>query len=114
MQKDAQFDLGVLYAKGIGVPQDDGEAEKWYLKAAVQGHVGAQFNFGLMYYNGEGVPRDHEETAKWWRKAAEQGLADTPPVSVNIEVWPDISKYGFRYFSDMLFLAFCCVQKGLL
>jgi len=30
----AQFILGGMYAKGQGVPQDYGEAAKWYRKAA--------------------------------------------------------------------------------
>ena len=30
----AQFGLGVLYAQGEGVPQDDKEALKWYTKMA--------------------------------------------------------------------------------
>lgn len=33
----AQRHLGVMYAKGLGVPQDDAKAVKWYRKAAVQG-----------------------------------------------------------------------------
>ena len=33
----AQYNLGVMYDKGQGVPQDDAEAAKWYQKAAEQG-----------------------------------------------------------------------------
>ena len=33
----AQFFLGNMYYKGIGVPQDDGAAYKWFKKAAEQG-----------------------------------------------------------------------------
>ena len=33
----AQSDLGFMYAKGQGVPQDDAEAVRWYRKAAEQG-----------------------------------------------------------------------------
>ena len=53
---DAQFFLGVMYAKGEGVLEDDAEAVKWYRKAAEQGYAGAQFNLGRMYANGDGVP----------------------------------------------------------
>jgi TPR repeat protein len=72
---DAQFSLGVMYANGQGVPQDDKEALNWYRKAAEQGVAGAQFNLGLMYKNGQGVPQDYKEAANWYRKAAEQGVA---------------------------------------
>ena len=33
----AQYNLGVAYAAGEGVPEDDREAVKWYRKAADQG-----------------------------------------------------------------------------
>jgi TPR repeat protein len=37
----AQYRLGVMYAKGWGVPQDDTAAVSWYRKAADQGDVPA-------------------------------------------------------------------------
>ena len=39
-----------------GVPEDYGEAVRWYQLAAEQGHVGAQFHLGVMYANGNGRP----------------------------------------------------------
>ena len=71
----AQFDLGVAYGKGQGVPQDSAEAAKWTRMAAVQGSMGAQYNLGNAYYFGEGAPQDYSEAIKWFRMAAEQGLA---------------------------------------
>ncbi|MBL0641313.1 sel1 repeat family protein, partial [Aeromonas veronii] len=46
---EAQFNMGLMYDQGQGVPQDDGQAMAWYRLAAEQGHVGAQFNLGWMY-----------------------------------------------------------------
>jgi TPR repeat protein len=69
----AQFNLGVMYTVGRGVPKDAVEAVKWLRKAAVQGNAPAQYNLGLMYANGDGVPKDAVEAVKWLRKAAEQG-----------------------------------------
>lgn len=37
-QAAAQYQLGLLYANGQGVPKDDAQARKWYEKAANQGH----------------------------------------------------------------------------
>ncbi|HHF4137034.1 TPA: tetratricopeptide repeat protein, partial [Haemophilus influenzae] len=48
----AQFNLGVMYAKGQGVKQDDFEAVKWFRKAAEQGYAEAKFNLGHMYSKG--------------------------------------------------------------
>ena len=42
----AQFNLGVLYETGQGVPQNYAEAVKWYHAAAEQGEPQAQFNLG--------------------------------------------------------------------
>ena len=72
----AQYNLGWMYYKGEGVPQDDAEAAKWFRKAAVQGNDRAQFGLGVMYDEGQGVPQDDAEALKWYRKAAEQGNAD--------------------------------------
>ena len=69
----AQFDLGLRYATGEGVPQDDAEAARWYRLAAEQGNVTAQVNLGVMYFNGAGVPQDDAEAVRWYRLAAGQG-----------------------------------------
>ena len=71
----AQFDLGDRYFNGEGVPQDNGEAVRWFRLAAEQGHARAQASLGFMYGNGEGVPKDDGEAARWYRLAAEQGYA---------------------------------------
>jgi TPR repeat protein len=72
----AQYNLGNMYAKGQGVPQDYALAVEWWRRAADQGLAAAQFNLGLMYYRGDGVPQDHAQAAQWFRKAADQGNAD--------------------------------------
>ena len=71
----AQFNFGVMYDKGEGVPQDYAEAARWFRRAADQGHASAQFNLGLRYDNGYGVPQDYAEALRWYRRAAEQGYA---------------------------------------
>jgi len=42
----AQFDLGLLYNKGWGVPRDYVQAVRWYRRAADQGNADAQYNLG--------------------------------------------------------------------
>ena len=39
---DAQFNLGIMYANGQGVPQDDAEAWKWWRKALALGDADTQ------------------------------------------------------------------------
>jgi hypothetical protein len=72
---NAQFNLGTMYLKGRGVPQDYAQALSWFHKAAEQGNAFAQNNLGFMYYFGQGVPEDYAQAAYWYRKAAEQGVA---------------------------------------
>ena len=73
---NAQVNLGMMYYRGEGVPQDYKTVAKWFRLAAEQGHAGAQFFLGGMYYKGEGVPQDYKTASKWYRLAAEQGDAD--------------------------------------
>jgi hypothetical protein len=56
----AQNNLGAMYDKGQGVPQDYAQAVQWYRKAAEHGNAKAQNNLGLMYVNGLGVPQKNE------------------------------------------------------
>uniref|UniRef100_UPI003567E3EB tetratricopeptide repeat protein n=1 Tax=Sneathiella sp. TaxID=1964365 RepID=UPI003567E3EB len=57
---DAQYNLGVMYYNGTGVPQDYKQAVKWYTAAAEQGFANAQHNLALMYNYGTGVPQDYK------------------------------------------------------
>jgi len=72
---DAQYNLGVLYANGHGVPQGYGTARQWYEKAAAQGHASAQYNLGVLYEKGQGVPQDYGTARRWWEQAAAKGDA---------------------------------------
>jgi len=69
----AQFTLGAMYDKGLGVAQDYSQAVDWYRKAAVQGDATAQVLLGNMYHNGLGVAQDYSQAVDWYRKAAVQG-----------------------------------------
>ncbi len=69
---EAEFRLGVMYEKGIGVPRDYVQAVKWYRKAADQGLAEAQQRLGFMYAAGKGVPKDQAKAIKWYRLAAGQ------------------------------------------
>lgn len=70
----AQFNLGYMYERGEGVPQDYSEAFQWYRRAAEQGDAGAQFNVALMYGKGEGVPQDYVMSHMWANIAGAKGV----------------------------------------
>lgn len=69
----AQYNLGVIYDFGRGMPEDHAEAVRWYRLAAVQGDARAQTNLGFMFATGRGVSKDIVEAERWYRLAAEQG-----------------------------------------
>jgi TPR repeat protein len=71
----SQTFLGAMYANGEGVPQNDGEAAKWYRLAADKRNAAAQNLLGSMYFSGKGVPQNHAEASKWYRLAADKGNA---------------------------------------
>ena len=69
-QPQAQTDLGLLYAKGIGVDKDYSAAMQWFQRAAGQGSPRAQYYIGMMYERGYGVPRSYDTALDWYRRAA--------------------------------------------
>ncbi len=72
----AQFTLGIVCRRGLGVPRDATEGARWVRLAAEQGHQTAQELLGDFYRTGRGVPQDATEAARWYRLAAAQGDAD--------------------------------------
>jgi TPR repeat protein len=72
----AQNNLGVMYANGNGVLENDKAAVEWLTLAAEQGYADSQHNLGAMYDHGEGVPENDKTAVKWYTLAAEQGYAE--------------------------------------
>ena len=70
---DAQWQMGVRYHNGEGVPRDDAQAMQWFLRAAEQGHVIAQATLGAYYWAGRGVPQDLSKSYFWSAIALAQG-----------------------------------------
>ncbi len=70
----AEYNLGVIYAKGQGVPQNYVKANYWYEKAADQGYAQAEYNLGVAYDNGYGEAQDYAKAIYWYKKAADQGV----------------------------------------
>ena len=66
----AQYNLGVLYANGDGVPRDASQAAQWFRQAANQEDPKAQYNLGLLYAEGVGVSQDYGEAYVWFTLAA--------------------------------------------
>jgi TPR repeat protein len=72
----AMNNIGLLWARGIGVPAPNfNEALRWWKEAARRGYVVSMNNLGLLYANGQGVEQDYAAALKWWQMSAERGNA---------------------------------------
>lgn len=89
-QAEAQFDLGLLYAQGLGVHRDLTAAEQWYRKSAAQGNAEAQFALGLLYSRGWGNPRDEADAIRWLQMANSVD-SEGPPMD-----WAPLEGYGIN------------------
>ena len=63
---DAEELIGVMYAMGLGVEQDDQRAFEWYLRASLKGHPGAQSGIGWYYEVGRGITAPDLVRAYMW------------------------------------------------
>ena len=68
----AEFNLGLKYDSGEGVPQDHAEAARWFRLAAEQGHLGAQEVLGAKFWIGMGVVQDLVMAYVWFNVAVRQ------------------------------------------
>ncbi|KAF9997902.1 hypothetical protein BGZ79_008405 [Entomortierella chlamydospora] len=68
----SEYNQGLAYLKGNGVPQDYYKAMDIFHKAAKQGNPKAQCKLALLYYKGDGIPQDFSKAPKWFLRAANQ------------------------------------------
>lgn len=72
---EAQLQLGMRYAEGDGVVQNDKEAARWFALAAKQGLAEGQYQYGLVLLQGRGVVQDYKAAFNWIEKPAQRGYA---------------------------------------
>jgi len=89
---DSYYQLGLMYAGGIGVPANQDEAARymgnatcceakavaWLADAAAKGNPRAQLEYAeALDFGGEGIKRDEAKAMEWFRKAAaNKGFAE--------------------------------------
>lgn len=69
----SEYNLGMIYSRGEGVPKSTSEAVRWYRMAADQGYVRAQRKLGDFYAEGAGVPKNDMQAYMWYNLAAAAG-----------------------------------------
>jgi len=68
---EVHYNIGLMFSSGDGVPKNETQAAKWFLKAAEEGLPEGQFSLGQAYLNGDGVVMNTELALDWIQKAAE-------------------------------------------
>lgn len=71
----AQFRLGTLYERGLGVKADSARAQVWYARAAEQGNVKAIHNLAVLHVSR--AKPDYAQAAKLFSESAAHGLSDS-------------------------------------
>ncbi len=71
--RDALFELGRLYERGLGTTQDAVRAFDCYRRAASQGQVDAMYLTAVMLDKGRGTAADPQAAREWYRRAAKAG-----------------------------------------
>lgn len=82
--REAQANLGLLYAKGSGVEQDFAKAHWWFNEAAEKGSVKALNNLAVFYFQGLGVAKNIPHSAKLFEYSASSGSQDAMVVLAQI------------------------------
>ena len=113
---DAQFELGLMYKHGAGVPKDNKEAMKWFKLAAEQGYSDAKliiaaekgdknaaFSLAGMYSGtlggGDDFPEDRGMARRYWKIAAEQGHSGAQRImNISVPWWKPWELYGWWRF----------------
>jgi len=72
---EAQYDLGWMYYKGLGIEKNIEQSLVWYKRAGEKGVLKAQLNLASIYLKGIEVKQNYIKASTWWLKAAMQGNA---------------------------------------
>jgi len=82
---EAQYQLALMAADGVGGPQDDVAARALFEKAAAQNHAGALERMGAFAAAGRGGPRDESAAKAYYERAAALGNEDAKAALKRLE-----------------------------
>ena len=82
---EAQYQLGLMTAEGVGGPKDDVAARALFEKAAAQNHPGAMERMGAFAQSGRGGPQDSAAAKAYYEKAAALGHEDAKAALKRVE-----------------------------
>jgi TPR repeat protein len=92
---EAQYQLGMMIAEGVGGPKDDVAARALFQKAAAQGHAGGLERMGAFAQSGRGGPQDSAAAKSYYEQAAALGNEDAKAALKRVECpWAIKDKRG--------------------
>ena len=92
---EAQYQLGMMIAEGIGGPKDDVAARGLFQRAAAQGHAGALERMGAFAQSGRGGPQDTAAAKSYYEQSAALGNEDAKAALKRVECpWAIKDKRG--------------------
>lgn len=96
---NAQFDLSILYGRGIGVEQSPNKVRYWRGRAAENGQPEAQYWTGYTYLYGQGEEKDFEKAYDWYKKSAEGGYVNAMSIlgALYTEYVKDLERAKYWY-----------------
>ena len=81
----AQYQLGLMLADGVGGAKDDAAARSLFEKAAAQNHPGALERMGAFAEEGRGGPKDTAAAKAYYERAAALGDEDAKKALKHLE-----------------------------
>jgi localization factor PodJL len=73
----AQYRVGNMYEKGLGVERSASNAKLWYQMAAEAGNASAMHNLAVLFASGADGSVDSASALRWFQKAADLGVGDS-------------------------------------
>jgi len=100
---EAQYQLGLMTADGIGGPKDDAAARALFEKAAAQNHPGAMERMGAFAQSGRGGPQDSSAAKAYYEKAAALGNEDAKTALKRVECPYVIKDKNGKFVTSLCF-----------
>jgi len=100
---EAQYQLGLMTADGVGGPKDDVAARALFEKAAAQGHAGAMVQMGAFVQSGRGGVQDSNAAKAYYEKAAALGNEDAKAALKRAECPYAIKDKNGKFVTNLCF-----------
>lgn len=100
---EAQYQLGLMMAEGVGGPKDDAGARALFEKAAEQNHPGALERMGAFAEGGRGGPQDAAAAKAYYRRAIAAGNEDAKAELKRLECPIVVKDKRGNFVSDLCF-----------